>query len=165
MGISLGALLVRDGLLSSGDLRVAVRLQILIESQSVSLWLACMALRELRAGICSAEQLIDSLDKYSANARRGFIGELLLDSDFVSELILGRALVIAVESNTKLGEILVGLNLVPQDLIDAALFQQTCVRNGSIDYRSAVIELKTFSRKGNRIFIPFRHKLFRTAQA
>ena len=142
MGLPLGNLLVREKKLTSELLKVAIRLQTLIADGMISLELACRAMRDIVCGKSSYDEILNSLDSYSENVRSCRLGELLVDAGLLSEVILGRALVCSVETRRPLGQTLIQQGALSPEIVGAALFAQGNVRSRSIDYKSAVNQLK-----------------------
>lgn len=142
MGLPLGNLLVREKKLSSNLLKVAVRLQTLISSGMISVDMACRTMRDIAAGICSVDEILDSFNTYSESVRSCRLGELLVDADLLSQIALGRALVASAESSVPLGWTLVQEGTLTSDIINTALLLQQNVRACMIDYKTAVHSLK-----------------------
>lgn len=143
MGLPLGNLLVRERKLKGEVLKVAIRLQTLVSDGMISLFLACRALRDIASGVCSPEEILESLDSYSENVRSCRLGELLIDAGLLSEVVLGRALVKSTESRKPLGQTLIQQGALSPELVGAALFAQGNVRAHVMDYDSAVAQLKS----------------------
>jgi hypothetical protein len=144
MGLPLSTLLITQGVVTREQLKVALRLQALVASQMLALAVAAMALRDLRLGACSAQELLSSLNDYSHKAGSCLLGEILIDAGMVSDVVLGRALVKGAESEKPLGEVLVEQSIVSRDFIDAALKMQSRVRSFDLEYNSGIAELKCF---------------------
>lgn len=145
MGLPLGNLLVREKKLSRDLLKVAIRLQTLISDGMISLELSCRAMRDILAGRCGAEEILESLDSYSEKVRTCRLGELLIDAGLLSEVALGRALVCSSEARKPLGQTLISQGALTPEVVGAALFAQGNVRARVIDYNAAVAQLKQVS--------------------
>jgi hypothetical protein len=142
MGLPLGNLLVREKKLSAELLRVAIRLQTLISDDMISLELSCRAMRDIRRGLCTADEILDSIDSYSESVRSCRLGEILIDAGFLSEIALGRALVTSSEAQKPLGQTLIQQGTLAPEVVGAALFAQGNVRARIVDYKAAVAQLK-----------------------
>lgn len=143
MGLPLSTLLIMQGIMNREQLKVLLRLQALVASQMLALAVASMALRDLKTGACTAQELLSSLNDYWNKAGSCLLGEMLIDAELVTEVMLGRALVKGAESDKPLGEVLVEQAVVSRDIIDAALSMQSRVRSCDLDYMCGIAELKS----------------------
>ena len=139
MKLPVGRVLVSTGFISDEALTAAVDAQSLIREKTVTLEIAVKALKEAsekKAG------LADILLEYGLDAKildyTNKLGQLLVDSEFITEKQRLEALKLALASGLPLGRILVMQKATSNTQALAALSAQILIRTGEISREQAI---------------------------
>ncbi|MDR3612689.1 MAG: hypothetical protein P4L53_03930 [Candidatus Obscuribacterales bacterium] len=152
MKLPLGRVLVITGFVSDRTLNAALAAQSLIRDKAITLDIALKALKEAEKNDLSFEQM---LLQYGISTKlleyTNKLGQLLIDSDFISEKQRSEALQMALISSLPLGRILVLQKVINNVQAYAALSAQILIRTGEISREQAIVALM-LTKDTNRPF-------------
>jgi len=149
LNLPLGRILVLRGLISQRVLEVALNTQVLLRDGRICKEDAYAALKKSAASpaeLENAQAVLNSAVKTHRHTIR--LGELLVLATVLSDSDLLTALEFAMDTGTMLGEALVNLNFVDQDVIFAALQLQQLITNRGVSGRQAAAVLRQVKEEG-----------------
>ncbi len=148
-GLPFGRLLVLSGDLSEPHLSAALNAQILIRDSKVTKEQACEALRSARAKQTSVEMSLAAKGYLQLPSKHNLrLGELLEMAGVLAQSELMNAVEIGLVNQSPIGQILVELGYMSEQLLHCALSLQTLVGERTLQPLQAAEVLKEVHRKG-----------------
>lgn len=148
-GLPFGRLLVLSGDLSEAHLSAALNAQILIRDAKVTKDQACEALRSARARQMSVEMSLADKGYLQLPSKQNLrLGELLEMAGVLEQSELMNAVEIGLVNQSPIGQILVELGYMSEQLLHCALCLQTLVGERTLQPLQAAEVLKEVHRKG-----------------
>lgn len=147
-GLPLGTVLLTMGRLRQAELRAAVEAQSLVNDGLVTPEAAIDLLTAALQDGTSFDQVMDKMGLHSkARPMTNKLGELLVDSEMLTDEQLSEALSTSAETGMPLGRVLTFKRIIPDEFLVAVLRAQRVVREGVISRNEAIEALREVKRR------------------
>lgn len=147
-GLPIGRVLIMSGYLTDHELQCAVQAQSMIKDRLIDVDLAIRALAIISEEGTSLDEALKRLGWVSARKQpTARLGEILLGAELVSQEQLNDALRTSHETGLPLGRVLVLTQAVSDEILSAALTAQVLVRDEKISLEQATQGLKSAKRR------------------
>ena len=151
-GLTIGQVLVASGLLSEADLKSALKVQSLVRDSLIPAKLATKALAFANKEDKDIDETLARLGWIdSGNNPTNKLGELLLGAEVISLQNLEVSMRIAQATGVPLGQTLVSLGFLVEQLLTTALNAQILLRSKIIDRQQAVSGLRAAKQRREQI--------------
>lgn len=148
-GLPIGRVLIMSGFMTDKELQAAVQAQSLVKDSVVDLDTALQALKAVAKEDLTLEQALRQRGwaGRKPTVTTAKLGELLIGSELVSDEQLNEALRTSQETGLPLGRILVLTQAISDELLSAALTAQILIRDGKVSKEQALKGLRAARRR------------------
>jgi hypothetical protein len=151
-GLTIGQVLVTSGLLSEVDLKSAIKVQSLVRDSLIP---AKLAIKALAFANKEEKDIDDTLARLgwtdTGNNATNKLGELLLGAEVITLQNLEISMRISQATGVPLGQTLVSLGFLVEQLLSTALNAQILLRNKVIDRQQAVSGLRAAKQRRDQV--------------
>lgn len=146
MSISLGRFLIMSGCLTSSQLQWSVQLQALLRENVLSLGVAVRIAELMSCSGMTIHRALNCVDKSDAleilETRATRLGDLLIQSEIISEEKFNDALNKSQSFGVPIGKYLVVAGLITAQLLETAVNAQRYVRDGKMQKADAIVAIR-----------------------
>jgi hypothetical protein len=147
-GLPIGRVLIMSGYLTDQELQASVQAQSYLKDKVIDMDLAVNALNKVSQDDLTFEQALRELGfTLKASHQTTKLGELVIGAELVTQAQLNEALRTSQETGLPLGRVLVLTQALNDELLSAALTAQVLVRDGKISRDQAIQGLKSAKRR------------------
>ncbi len=147
-GLPIGRVLIMSGYLTDQELQAAVQAQSFLKDKVIDMDMAVNALQKVSQDDVTFDQALRQLGWVSKSTHQtAKLGELVLGAELVTQDQLNEALRTSQETGLPLGRVLVLTQAMSDEMLSAALTAQVLVRDGKIAKDQAIQGLKSARRR------------------
>ncbi|HEY9733434.1 MAG TPA: hypothetical protein V6C89_16060 [Drouetiella sp.] len=147
-GLPIGRVLIMSGYLTDQELQASVQAQSYLKDKVIDMDLAINALQKVSQDDLTFEQALRQLGfTIKASHQTAKLGELVIGAELVTQAQLNEALRTSQETGLPLGRVLVLTQALNDEMLSAALTAQVLVRDGKISRDQAIQGLKSAKRR------------------
>ncbi len=147
-GLPIGRVLIMSGYLTDQELQAAVQAQSFLKDKVIDMDMAVNALHKVSQEEVTFDQALRQLGWVTKSTHQtAKLGELVLGAELVTQDQLNEALRTSQETGLPLGRVLVLTQAMSDELLSAALTAQVLVRDGKIARDQAIQGLKSARRR------------------
>lgn len=149
-GLPLGQVLIIAGRLSEEELAAAIQAQSLIKDDVLEMKVATQALKLVRGCDLSLEEALIQLGwapKQKKTTPSNRLGELLVGAELMSQEDLDHALKACSTTGLPLGRVVTAMGLMSHGLLGAVLTAQVMLRDGTVTREQAILGLRAAKQR------------------